>query len=88
MQEKNQDAIRDLQIKQLSAAKESEKHAEMLAELLAAHPAHIPLLSEAMQRAVRRHPLWAMPCSFRSNLSFGCLGLSMTGEPDASGCRW
>ena len=54
VQEKNQDAIRDLQIKQLSAAKESEKHAEMLAELLAAHPAHIPLLSEAMQRAVRR----------------------------------
>ena len=57
VQEKNQDAIRDLQIKQLSAAKESEKHAEMLAELLAAHPAHIPLLSEAMQRAVRRHSL-------------------------------
>ena len=70
VQEKNQDAIRDLQIKQLSAAKESEKHAEMLAELLAAHPAHIPLLSEAMQRAVRRHPSLTRSC-------FGCLGLSM-----------
>ena len=60
----------------------------MLAELLAAHPAHIPLLSEAMQRAVRRALIGDEVTLLSEQPSFGCLGLSMTGEPDASGCRW
>lgn len=43
--EKNKEAIRDLQIKQLSATKDKEDYGMMLSELLKEYPTHLPLLS-------------------------------------------
>lgn len=43
--EKNTEAIRDLQIKQLSATKDEGEYGTMLAQLLEDYPAHLPLLS-------------------------------------------
>ena len=42
--EKNNEAIRDLRIKQLSATKDKEDYDKMLSELLKEYPTHLPLL--------------------------------------------